>query len=885
MVGRTLGHYEILEPLGAGGMGEVYKALDTKLGREVAIKVLPEAFSENEERLARFEREARLLASLNHPNMATLFDFQESEGVHFLVLELVPGQTLSERIEPGGAPDDEILPIFRQIAEALEAAHDSDVIHRDLKPANVKITPDGMVKVLDFGLAKALTREEVAQDLSQSPTLTQGAVGGGVLLGTAPYMSPEQARGKPVDKRADIWAFGCCLFEALTGTSPFLGETVSDTISTVLGGEPDWEALPSDVSPAIRTLLRRCLDKDAKRRLRDIGEARIAIDGAPMVGVDYLEGVPPPAKASWKRTLVLSMGAAALAGTVVAVSVWLAMRPIAPRVTRLSIIPSVNAPLSSTALAISPDGSRIVYVAAGSSQLSVRAIDELEPNDLANLGSPRQPFISPDGQWIGFFDSVNALKKVAMTGGAAISVCSMGGAAPMGGSWSPDGWIIYGTDDPATGLWRVPDSGGEPELLTTPDRDLGDHWWPQVLPGGREVLLTLRGRRVSEPQVAVLDLESGEIKTLLPGSHARYVPTGHLVYGISETLRAVEFDLDRLEAIGASVPVQERVATTRTGAMAFAVADDGTLVYVPGEMQGSSRRLVWVDRQGNEELLATPPGGYYIPRLSPDGTKVAIDNRESGADIWIWDFARQAMTRFTFTGGPYPVWTPDGERIVFSSFDSGVGNLAWRIADSSAPLELLTEGSNSRYASSFTPDGAYLVFREEGRPTGLDIMILEMEGDRQAELLLGTQFNELNAEISPDGRWLAYKSNESRRDEVYVRPFPNVNDGLWQITTDGGMHPAWARSGRELFYRAPDGALMGVPVELQPSFSAGTPTKILDGSDLLGGPGRAYDVSPDGERFLMITGGEGSADAASLPSLVVVQNWFEDLKRLVPREQ
>jgi serine/threonine-protein kinase len=632
-------------------------------------------------------------------------------------------------------------------------------------------------------------------------------------------------------------------------------------------------------------LLHRCLDKDAHSRLRDIGEARIAIDGAPMAGGDEQEGVAAPVRGSWKRTLALGLGAAVFSGAVAAVGVWLAMQPTPPRVSRLSVIPSASAPISGNSLAISPDGTRVVYVAAGSSQLSMRAIDELEPDNLADLGSPRQPFISPDGQWIGFFDSVNALKTVAMTGGAGVTVCSLGGAAPRGGSWSHDGWIIYGTDDPATGLWRVPASGGEPELLTTPVRGQGDHWWPQFLPGGRKVLLTIRGGRAGgrqDPQAAVLDLESREIKPLLPGYQARYVPTGHLVYGISESLRAVAFDLEQLEVVGAPVLVQERVARTRNSAMAFAVAEDGTLVYVAGEMQGSTRRLVWVDRQGDEELLTAPPSGYVILRLSPDGTKVAIDNRETGADIWIWDIEREAITRFTFTGAPYPVWTPDGKRIVFSSFESGTGNLAWRVADSSAPLELLSEGPNSRYASSFSPDGAYLVFREEGRPTGLDIMILEMEGDRQAELLLGTEFNELNAEISPDGQWLAYKSNESARDEVYVRPFPNVEDGLWQITTDGGAQPAWARNGRELFYRAPDGALMSVPVELQPIFSAGTPSRILEGSYYLGGPGRSYDVSPDGERFLMITGGDESRDATSPRSIVVVQNWFEDLLRLAP---
>jgi serine/threonine-protein kinase len=561
------------------------------------------------------------------------------------------------------------------------------------------------------------------------------------------------------------------------------------------------------------------------------------------------------------------------------------MRPTAPRVTRLSVIPSVDAPLSGTALAISPDGSRIVYLSAGNSMLSVRAIDELDPYDFADLGSLRLPFVSPDGQWIGFFDSVNSLKKVPMTGGVGVTVCSLGGAAPRGGTWSPDGTIIYGTDDPATGLWRVPDVGGEPELLTTPDRGRGDHWWPQILPGGRNVLLTLMGGPQAGLQVAVLDLESGEIKTLLPGSDARYLPTGHLVYGEPGTLRAVAFDLDRLEVIGASVPVQDGVATSRNGDVAFDVSNDGTLVYLAGGVQVPERRLVWVDRNGNEEPIPAPPGGYTIPRISPDGSKVVIDTREPGVDMRIWDLERQVMARFFFASAPYPVWTPDGERIAFSDFESGTGNLAWRVADGSAPKELLAESPNSRYATSFTPDGAQLIFREEGRPTGLDLMVLTLDGDTQPEPLIATPANELNGEISPDGRWLAYKSNASGQDEVYVRPFPNVNDGLWQISTNGGMQPVWVRGERELLYRERDGAVMSVPVEFEPTFLPGTPTRLIEGLYYSGGPGRSYDVSPDGRRLLMITRGDESGGTSQAPTIVVVQNWFEELMRLVPTGQ
>jgi serine/threonine-protein kinase len=799
-------------------------------------------------------------------------------------MELAEGETLAERIERAPVPIDDALDWARQIAEGLEAAHGQGIIHRDLKPANVVVSAEGKVKILDFGLAKAWRPEDSGISSTESPTLTAQMTGPGVLLGTAAYMSPEQARGKPVDTRADIWAFGCCLYEALTGTPVFSRETVSDTISAVLAAEPDWDAIPADLPLATRRVLRRCLDSNSHTRLRDIGEVRVAIDHPQMVEFDdHFEG-EPIRQSGWGRTVAIGLGAAALTAIAVASTVWLATRPPAPRVSRLSIVPSIEAPLSGSALAISPDGTRVVFP-SGSHQLSVRAIDESEPLNIANLGSPTRPFISPDGQWIGYFDGLNALKKVAMTGGPGISLCSLGGTAPRGGSWGPDGTIIYATDDPATGLWRVPDTGGEPELLTTPAQGSEVHLWPTVLPGGRAVLYTIGELGTdADPQIAVLDLSSGEQKTLVPGSHARYVPTGHLVYGISGTLRAVAFDLGRLEVIGASVPVLDGVATTRIGEVAFDVSTDGTLVFVPGGLHGETRRLVWVDRQGNEEPISAPPSAYYIPRLSPDGTRAALDNRETTADIWIWDFDRRTMTRFTFGTAAYPLWTPDGKRLIFTSFEDGVGNLSWRASDGTTPLERLTEGKNSRYPSTISPDGNRLVLREEAGATGLDIAMLSLDGDRRPEPLLGTRHNELNAEISPDGRWLAYKSNRSGQDEIYVRPFPNVGGGQWQISTDGGEQPAWAQSGRSLFYRAFDGTLMEVPVELQPRFAAGTPTRLVEGRHLLGGPGRAYDVSPDGERFLMITKGDGSGDGVSDPIISVVLNWFAELERLAPTD-
>jgi serine/threonine-protein kinase len=878
LIGRTLGHYRIVDKIGEGGMGQVYRARDELLGRDVAVKVLPESVADDSGRLARFRREAKLLGQLSHNNIATLFGLEVEGDTPYLAMELVEGETLASQLSHGPLPVVDALAVALQLAEALEAAHEQGIVHRDLKPSNIALTEDLHLKVLDFGLATVLAPQSMESDPDESPTLSL-ATQAGTILGTAAYMSPEQARGKQVDKRTDIWAFGCCVFEALAGQRPFSGETISDTLVELLEREPDWEALPDDTPAVIRTLLRRCLDKDRRRRLRDIGEARVAIaDGARWAtGAEAEVVLPTPI--SWASRLAFGLGVAAVSGVIVGSAVWWATQPPALRLTRLSITaPSRVLP----EIAISPDGTKVVYVSADGTGLLVRALDELEPRLLPDLGSPSQPFISPDGSWIGFFDGLKSLMKVPMTGGAAELVCSVGGTAPRGASWADDGAIIFATDDPRTGLWRVPDSGGEPEMLNTPELGVEEHYWPHVLPGARAVLLTIfqLGLNV-EPQVGLLDLDSGTVRSLFPGCHPMYLSTGHIIFGISGKMRAVGFDPGRCEVRGTSTPVLEHVATNRRGLMGVAVADDGTLAYLPGGVLGVSRQLVWVDRQGNEEPLAAPPGAYMIPRISPDGTRVALDNREPVANIWIWDIERQAMTRFTFGTAAYPVWTPDGRRLIYTSFEEGIGRLSWRASDGSAMEERLLVGETNRYPTSMAPDGTRLVFREEGGQTGVDIYALALGSDRPPEPLIVTDFNELNAEISPDGRWLAYRSNQSGQDEVYVRPFPDVAAGLWQISTEGGEHPLWARDGSEIFYRGLDGSVLQVPVELEPLFSAATPTRIFKGQ-YLRGYGRAYDVSPDGNRFLMIKEGENQSDESSHLGIVVVQNWFEELRRLVP---
>ena len=915
--GTRLGPYEVTGQIGVGGMGQVYRARDTKLNRDVALKVLPDSLASDADRLARLTREAQTLASLNHPNIAQIHGLEESDGVRALVMELVEGDDLSQRITHGAIPLDEALPIAKQIAEALEAAHEQGIIHRDLKPANIKVREDGVVKVLDFGLAKALEPAGTASaSVSQSPTITTPAMThAGMILGTAAYMSPEQARGKTVDKRADIWAFGCVLYEMLTGRRAFADDKVSDTLASVLAREPDWVLLPSTVSPVLGTYLRRCLQKDPRQRVQAIGDVRLALEGAfeATAGDAGSHGSDPSsvqqhtdaAVAAVRRVLARStrrrvalVGASALImGVILAGGVtWLATRPPAARVMRTIITPRAAAALTINGidrdLAITPDGSRIVYVGANGTQLFVRALDALEPVAIFK-GTPRGPSISSDGQWVGFFDGNTSLKKVAMTGGPAVTLASLD-ANPRGATWAPDGTMIFATANATTGLLRASAAGGTPEVLTRPDRAQGegDHFWPEMLPGGRAVLLTITAVAggLDAAQVAVLDLQTGTRKVLVRGgSHAQYVPSGHLVYAAGGTLRAVAFDLARLETRGTPVPVIGQVVSTNTGGVDAVVASDGTLAYVPGPrgVVGAQRTLVWVSRQGQETLIAAPPRVYVYPRIAPDGAGVTLWIADQEIDIWRWDFARTTLTRLTFEAAidAHPAWTPDGRRLVFSSERAGARNLFWQAADGTGAVERLTESPNQQNAVAVSPDGTRLIFTETAPKTGADVMQVELDGTHRVTPLVQTPFNEQNGIISPDGRWLAYEANDSGRFEVYVRPFPEVHSGRWQVSTGGGARPLWARSGQELFHVSPAGALMRVGVERGPSWAATTPTMLIKEGYVTvpgGFPGRTYDISPDGQRFLLIKEGGGSEQAAAPITLIVVQHFDEELKRLVP---
>ena len=880
-------------------MGEVYRAIDTNLKRAVAIKVLPTSVAADAERLARFQREAELLASLNHPHIAAIYGLEDADGVKALVLELVEGPTLADRIAQGPIPLDEAIPIARQIAEAVEAAHEQGIIHRDLKPANIKLRSDGTVKVLDFGLAKALDPAPASIDASQSPTITSPAMTRmGVIMGTAAYMSPEQARGKTVDKRSDIWAFGCVLYEMLTGRRAFEGEDISDTLANVLKIDPNWQALPAEVPAAIRALLRRCLDKDRRTRVADISTAlfvldeaaglRGAVEGPAEVG-PYVRGEV----SRWRR-VVPAAGALIVGGAIVGGAVWWSMRTASPAVVRTTIATTESTALVTAGgvrdVAITPDGSRIVY--HGTNQLLVRVLNQIEPDVLGGLGTPTNPFISPDGQWIGFADG-QRLKKVAITGGPPVTIAPVDGVL-RGATWGPDGTIVFATDATVTGLQRVSAAGGEPAVLTKPDSERGDrdHLWPEFLPGGGAVLFTIYPA-IGGPdnaQVAVLDLKTGAPKVLFRGgSHAHYVPTGHLVYGVAGTLRAVPFDLERLEPTGTPAPVLEGVWTTPLGAANFAVAANGSLVYVAGLARPASRNTIAsVDRQGRvSPLPGVPPDLYRDVRVSPDGARLALATR---TDVSTYEFARATLSRLTTDPAEdrSPLWTSDGQRIVFTSRRAGYLELFSRQADGTGADErLLSRAKNliDLHADGWSPDGSHVLFTEVSPASPINQCAIgetPIERSSDVRVLVKSDFCSQFSALSPNRLWMAYQSNVGGREEIYVERYPELGSKQ-QISTDGGVRPLWSRNGRELFFGGLDGRQMFVvPVQSGTTLVAGRPQVLFEAAMIAPAVGsRTYDLAPDG-RFIVILRAEEKTGSGTAPGLILVQNWFEDLKRLLP---
>lgn len=904
--GTRLGPYDIVAPLGAGGMGEVYRARDTRLGRDVALKVLPAAFAHASERMVRFEREAKVLASLNHPNIASIYGLEESNGVRALVMELVEGRTLAERIKQGPIALDEALPIAKQIAEGLEYAHNRGIIHRDLKPSNIKLRADGAVKILDFGLAKALEGEVTEEESQNSPTLSAAATRAGLLLGTAAYMSPEQARGKRVDRRADIWAFGCVLYEMLTGRGTFSGETTSDILACVIRAEPDWAALPASTTPRIRELLLRCLQKDARQRLQAIGDARIAIEeilsGSRSTSEAGTGGTAPnvwQGRIGWALLgLGLALGAAG-AGLIA----WYLRPARAPQATgrvaftfpapqeKSKVWVVGGFPLADfTDVDISADGNEIAYLASDGKarRVFLRPMDRLEGSGLPGTDGALSPFFSPDGQWIGFF-AEGKLKKVSIHGGEPVALCEVP-SMNRGASWGPDDRIIF-APTLFGGLMRVSASGGAPELFSSPDASKGErsYRWPEILPGEKAVVYVIAETKdvgfFTQSKIAVERIDTHEKKILpIQGTYPRYSPSGHLLFAREGRLFAVPFDAKRLEVTGSPVPVLDGVKSSpNSGNASFMVSVTGSLVYRPQDESEPEGKLVWVDRKNQVQALLAPSRRYSSPAISPDGQRIAISIFSGNhVDVWVYEIPHGTLTRLTFDeNSTAPLWSVDGKRIAFRTTRGVDSGILWKPADGSGTEEnLVPRLGLITIPTSWSPDGKFLAYYSIGTDTGRDIFIAPLQGEREPRPFLQTKFDELHPRFSPDGRWIAYTSNESGQFQVYVQPFPGPG-GKWQVSVAGGSQPIWARDGRELFYLSPNSdQVMSVSVTTQPNFSASPPRTVANTPPNLlttALPSSIYDVSPDGKRFLFV---KANAENSPPEEVRVVLNWAEEVKRL-----
>ena len=887
--GARLGPYEIVCPLGAGGMGEVYRARDTRLERTVAIKILPAQFSSDPLRKQRFEREAKTISSLNHPNICVLFDVGHQDGTDYLVMECVEGDTLAKRLEKGPLALDQVLKFGAQIADGLDKAHRSGVVHRDLKPGNIMLTPT-CAKLLDFGLAKPAAPLANTITLTAAVTQSTPMTEQGAIVGTFQYMSPEQIEGKELDGRSDIFSLGAVLYEMLTGQRAFPGKSQLSVASAILEKEASpISSIKPMTPPALDHAIKKCLAKVPDERWQSASDLASELKWIAEGGSQVTSGTGDAAKkirARWRGALLWGVVSVLLA-TITGLAIWnLKPSPFPPLVSRtvITLPPGQRlAGLDQPAVALAPDGLHLAYVAVqgGIQQIYLRAMDSLEARPIPGTEGATAPFFSPDCQWLGFFAG-NKLKKVSMSGGA---VQTLGDAAFSGGaSWSRGGMIAFAPAW-ASVLRQVSDGGGAPQLLTRFEKGEINHRWPEFLPGGKAVLFAAAEASFdwTNAQVAVQADGTGERRNLIQGAtYPRYSPSGHLLYAQGGGLMAVPFDPQRLEVMGAAVPVVEGVLLSRnTGAAQYSFSGNGSLVYVTGGVQEDRRRLVWVNRNGAEQPVAAPARAFMFVRLSPDARRVAASIAEQDVQVWLHDLSRETLTRFTFEGNRNlnSVWTPDGKRIAFNSNKEGPPQrIFWQLADGSGGLERLANGEYAQVPMSWSPDGKLLAFMENNPTTGYDIWVLRL-ADRKAQPFLRTPFNESVPRFSPDGHWLAYISNESGRYEVYVQPYPGPG-GKWQISTEGGTEPAWNSNGQELFYRSGD-RMMAVEIATQPSFTAGKPRVLFEGR-YVPTPATSpnYDVSRDGQRFLMLKPSEQEASAPT--QINVVLNWFEELKRRVP---
>jgi Tol biopolymer transport system component len=905
MIGKTVAHYRATVRLGAGGMGEVYRATDSRLGREVALKVLRDELTRDADGLARFEREARVLAGLQHSNIAVIHGIEEADGVRALVMELVEGHSLAERIQQGALPLDEVLHLARQVADALEYAHERSIIHRDLKPANVMVTPEGQAKILDFGLAKALGAEPgpAQADTAQTMTVAQSAqTVKGMIMGTAAYMSPEQARGKAVDRRTDIWAFGCVLYEMLAGRRAFAGDTVTDTLATVLQGEPDWAGLPTSTPAGLTQLVRRCLDKDSKRRLQAIGEARVMLEELAQTTATgrYVSPIDSGRLTEAPRAITLPrwwpVAAAAAAGLIVgALGVGLVggFRSAAtPAPTWLSLDLAPAEKLADrrprfTAFALSPDGRTVAFsgLQSGKTALYLRSLDRAEAVPVAGSDDASNPFFSPDGRFVGFVVGP-ALKKVSAEGGPVTTLADLaagggsGGGDIYGASWAENDRIVVGRFQ--DGLFEVSASGGAPRRLTKVEAGVFAHRLPQVLPGGA-VLFTRARTQAGDSDVAVVTSKGEERILVESAADGRYLPTGQLVFFREGVLQAAPFDLGGLKLTGTAAPVLEDVMQAvgsgaparNTGAAQFAWSSAGTLALARGGAQPLSHaRPVFIDRSGQPTELGLREGYYARPRISPDGGRIAVTHTSEGrrdrTRIWVVDPARGTMSPLPREGFSGPVWTPDGQRLVFRGV-SPPGLYRAR-ADGASEPELLLATAGNVQAGSIAPDGSVLAYASTSE-TGQDIWLLPLTGEPKARPWLQTSASETGPEISPDGRFIAYASDVSGRNEVYVQPFPGPEGARHQVSLAGGQAPRWSRDGRELFFMtdARPRRLMAATVTAAPAFATGAPRDVLPaGVESPAGAG-GYDVSSDG-RFLVLR--DEDAPDPGVDDLQVVLNGF-----------